>query len=144
LSYISVRHWRRFQHYDPGKRQPPWIKLYTELLDNEDYLGLSLRRRAILHGIWLSYARSRCVLGASSVRLGRMIGETSVQKRDLNALVQAGFIEVVASKELAEGYQSATPEVETEAEVELLGSVRNGNMERRRTGFEQPILRDVR
>jgi hypothetical protein len=105
--FISVRDWRTFQHYDPSKRQPPWIKHYTELLSNDDYLGLTLRLRGILAGIWLAYAESRCKLGANPAKLGRLLGDDSVRTRDLNSLNRAGFIDIVASKELAEGYQEA-------------------------------------
>ena len=119
--WISVIGWRRFQHYDPAKRQPPWIKSYTELLDNEEYLALSARLRGILHGIWLAYAAARCQLGASPARIGLRIGEPSVRARDLEALRDAGFIAIVASKALAEGYQDASPRVyasETDVETE--------------------------
>jgi hypothetical protein len=121
--WVSVVGWRRFQHYDPSKRQPPWIKTYTELLDDEDYLKLTARQRAILHGIWLAYASSRCELGASPVRLASRLGLDGVQRRDLDSLSSAGFIEIVASKTLAEGYHDASPrahasETETETETE--------------------------
>ena len=119
--WISVRNWRKFQHYDPAKRQPPWIKTYTELLDEDDYAGLTLRQRGLLHGVWLAYARSRCGLRAS--RVGLMVGDDTVKKRDLDALNHAGFIDIVASKTLAEGYHDASArardvEVETEEEKE--------------------------
>lgn len=117
-AYISVRNWRNFQHYDPAKRTPPWIKVYTELLDDEDYLQLTVRQRGILHGIWLLYAESRSKLGSNAARLGRRLGDPSVRRRDLDALEQAGFITFVASAALAEGYHVATPEVEVETETE--------------------------
>lgn len=106
--WISVRNWRSFQHYDPSKRIPPWIKNYTELLDTEEYLGLGFRLRGLLHGIWLEYAASRCQLGASPATLGRRLGDDSVRTRDLETLNHAGFIDIVASKTLAEGYQAAS------------------------------------
>lgn len=122
MDWISVRDWRKFQHYDPTKRQPPWIKVYNELLDSDDYGGLTLRQRGILHGLWMAYARSGCGLRAS--RVGLMIGDDSVKKRDLDALNHAGYIDFVASKTLAEGYHDASTlararaEAETEKEVE--------------------------
>lgn len=115
--------WRRFQHYDPSKRQPPWIKTYTDLLDNEEYLALSLRLRGILAGIWLAYASSRSQLGSNPARIGLRIGDSSVRARDIQALCDAGFLRIVASKALAEGYHDASPrahasDVETETEEE--------------------------
>jgi hypothetical protein len=31
VSYLRVTNWRHYQHY--GYRNPPWVKLYTELLE---------------------------------------------------------------------------------------------------------------
>jgi len=126
MSWISVIGWRSFQHYDPAKRQPPWIKLYTELLDDEEYLALTPRLRGILAGIWLAYASSRSQLGSNPARIGLRIGDSSVRARDISALCDAGFIAIVASKTLAEGYHDASAharprareDVETETDVE--------------------------
>ena len=51
LGWIEIPNWDRFQHY--RDRDPPWIKFYTELLHDPDYLALSGDQRAILHGLWL-------------------------------------------------------------------------------------------
>jgi hypothetical protein len=120
MSWISVRHWRRFQHYDPEKRQPPWIKNYTELTRSDEYLSLGASERAILHGIWLEYASSQCALRFDPVLIGRRLN-LRVRKQHLVSLCDAGFLDVVASKTLADGYQSASAraydvEVETEEE----------------------------
>ena len=117
MGYISVRNWRKFQHYDPEKRVPPWIKNHTELMDTDEYLDLSGNQRAVLHGLWLEYAKSRCQLSENTASISRRLG-LRVTKRTLDALVHAGFIEIVASKELADGYHDASPEVEVEVEKE--------------------------
>lgn len=120
--YISVRDWRRFQHYDPAKRTPPWIKNYTELLHDHAYLGLTQTQRAVLHGLWLEYASSGCKVPESTASLSRRLG-LRVTKRTLEALNHAGFIDFVASAALADGYHGASPEteVETEKETTTLG-----------------------
>lgn len=140
--YISVRNWRKFQHYDPEKRTPPWIKNMTELMSSDTYLSLSAAERGVLHGLWLEYARSRCELRLDVVsdpracgddtasvprgyrldtaRLTRRLG-VRVSNKTLAALNHAGFITIVASKALAEGYRDASPRAraeEVEAEVE--------------------------
>jgi hypothetical protein len=116
MSWISVRNWRKFQHYDPAKRQPPWIKVYNELLDEDAYASLTLRQRGLLHGIWMAYARSRC--GLRVARVGLMVGDDTVRIRDIEALNHAGFIEIVASKTLAEGYHDASAHARPRARVE--------------------------
>ena len=119
--WISVSDWRRFQHYDPSKRQPPWIKTYTDLLHDDGYLSLSAAERSVLHGIWLVYASSRCRAKFEPRSLSHRLS-MRVRQEHLDALVQAGFITEVASATLAEGYHDASPrarasEVEVEKEV---------------------------
>ena len=118
MAWISVRNWRRFQHYDPAKRQPPWIKCYTELMSSDEYLALHAGPRAVLHGIWLEYASSQCQLRFDTVSLTRRLN-LRVTSQHLEALTDAGFITKVASKTLAEGYHDASArahDVEVEKE----------------------------
>lgn len=124
--WISVCGWRSFQHYDPLKRQPPWIKSYTELLADEEYLSLPGHTRSVLHGVWLAYASSRCRLRADARSLSSRL-RLRVTEQQLVSLSDAGFIEFVASAALAEGYHGASTALasraparsqETETEVE--------------------------
>lgn len=115
MSYISVRGWRRFQHY--RDRIPPWVKMYTELLDDDDFRALTFAQRGLLADIWKAYAKSRCTLRGDTAALTRRFGQR-VLSSHMEALIHAGFIELVASKTLAEGYQDASPEVEEEKDKE--------------------------
>lgn len=136
MDWISVRNWRKFQHYDPAKRSPPWIKNYTELMSDDAYLGLSMVQRGVLHGIWMEYARARCQLPDSTAVISRRLGER-VTRATLYALNRAGYIDIVASKALAEGYQGASKpasellalarsqETETETEPKAVTSTNN-------------------
>lgn len=129
MGWISVVGWRRFQHYDPDKRVPPWIKNNTDLMANDDYLSLTEHRALMLHRLWLEYASSRCQLRLDLTTLGRRLG-MRVTSKDIEALNHAGFINVVASKALAEGYQSASArahatETETETETEKEQDLKN-------------------
>jgi hypothetical protein len=111
--WIVVNNWDRFQHY--GNRRPVWIKAYLDLTHSDDYLQLTGHRRGILHGLWLEYASTRCQLRADTVSLTRRLN-LRVTTADLGALIEAGFIDFVASKPLADGYQEASLEVEVEKE----------------------------
>jgi hypothetical protein len=93
--WIIVPNWRRFQHY--GDRRPAWIKNYTALLHDDDYLALTLAQRGLLHGIWLMYAASDGRLSART--LSREFPK-KVRKDSLEALNHAGFITIVDSKPL--------------------------------------------
>jgi len=94
--WIIVPHWDRFQHYTD--RNPPWIKAYTELLHNDDWLALTDAQRGVLLTVWLEFAAS-----CGQLRVSRMSLKTRSQtlQRTLEALNHAGFIQVVASKPLA-------------------------------------------
>lgn len=104
--YITVVNWEKFQHYKD--REPRWIKLYRALLDNDQYLGLSGTDRAVLHGIWMLTARVGN--GRASAELGLLRRQLNLRVRSLDPLIHAGFIEIRASKALAERYHNATPE----------------------------------
>lgn len=93
--YIEIRNWDKFQHADATKRgnDPVWIKAYTRLLSDDDYLGLTGHRRAILHGLWLEYARSGRRLRLDTAFLTRRL-DLRVSMADLNAIKNLGFIEI--------------------------------------------------
>lgn len=109
--WIVVPRWDEFQHRDMARSSvPPWIKTYTRLLHDDAYLGLSAHQRAVLHGLWLMYASHRRQLAANTASITRQLG-LRVSSRQLKALVDAGFIEVSASKPASE---PASLEVEVE------------------------------
>ena len=96
--WIVIPNWEQFQHRDVGRSKvPPWVKSYTRLLSDDDYLSLSWEQRGLLHGIWLEYARSLRQLPASRTSLSRRLGMT-VRASQLEALNHAGFISFSASK----------------------------------------------
>src|SRR3990167_3921160 len=116
--WIIVTAWERHQHRDMARTSvPPWMKVYTRLLSDDDYLKLSFRQRGILLGIWLAYARGRRVLGSSPARLGRILGDETVRQRDLDTLNHAGFITFSDSKP-ARSHASTPASLEVEVEVE--------------------------
>jgi len=109
--WIVVRNWDKFQHY--GKRNPPWIKNYLELLHDDNYLSLSGGDRAVLHGLWLEYASSRRRLRLDTRSISARL-RLRVTNATLERLNHAGFIDVVASKVLATHARSQETETETE------------------------------
>lgn len=118
--YIYVPNWDELQHY--SDRRPSWIKLYIDLLDNDDFLDLTFAQRAVLMQIWILCARvGNGRLQAGSRTLLRHLqptnkGDASHLPRTLERLSEAGFIEVRASKSLAIRYQRASPDLREEKE----------------------------
>src|SRR6201999_2272789 len=53
LKYISIKGWDRFQHYTD--RDPPWVKLYRDLLTSESWvLGTDTSRLVQVASILLA------------------------------------------------------------------------------------------
>lgn len=115
--YIYVKNWQVYQHPDAKRRAAPgmaWIKLYNRLLDDDRYLDLSPTYRAALHGIHMLVARTgqgRCSARADYLQRQLRLPAGFAQK-SIDALVEAGWIEVRASKARVPGPQTASAEIE--------------------------------
>ena len=46
-----VKSWDRFQHY--RDRNPPWVKLHKQFLDDFDFHSLPVASRALAPMLWL-------------------------------------------------------------------------------------------
>jgi hypothetical protein len=118
--YFRVKNFERFQHYKD--RNPLWIKLYNELLDDYEFGRLSDASKWHLCAIWLLASRyqNRIPLDSKWIQ-GRING---TEKVDLATLEKSGFIEHIpeeiqgCSNTLAEPEQVAMPEREREGETE--------------------------
>lgn len=109
--WIIVPKWSRFQHYHD--REPVWLKVYTKLLSDPSFLGLSFAARGLLVTIWLAYCRAN---GQLSIRDCDRVCDKRLSYPQLKALYHAGFVEISASKPLA--LARAREEEETEREIE--------------------------
>lgn len=117
--YIYAVDWDRFQHYKD--RRPVWIKNYIDLVDNDRYLELTGAQRALLHGIWMLLAvtgNGRLSAGVMSgkgqrnANVNHLAARLQLRKCSLEPLIQAGFIEVRASKAASTPSESASAETE--------------------------------
>jgi hypothetical protein len=120
---LRVCGWARFQHY--RDRNPPWIKLYNDLLDNRDYRELDPFCKALLIDIWLLASENKkedgCVRMDGETLAWRLRLDTTQVAEALDSLEEAGFVEALqddASDVLADCLQDATPEREGETERE--------------------------
>ena len=58
-TYLRIKNWARFQHYDAKRRRPPWIKFYNDLIGDDDDFGmLGEAEQWQLVRIWLIASRS--------------------------------------------------------------------------------------
>ena len=118
MTYIKVVNFEKYQHYDPKKRRPPWIKLYNSLLDDYEFGCLQDASKMLAIGLWLLASRCNNKIPCDPKWISEQLHLT--EKVDLECLVSAGFITISgdASNMLATCKQNATLEVEVEVEVE--------------------------
>ena len=50
MKFFRIKNWERFQHYD--KRNPPWIKVYNELLEDYEFNSMKESTQLNLLKIW--------------------------------------------------------------------------------------------
>jgi hypothetical protein len=128
--WVVIPHWERFQHY--GDRRPVWVKNYTEQLDNEDYLELSVTARGLLNDLRLLYAKRKKQVPNSPSLLSHLLGY-KVTSRDINRLCKAGFLEISASKpaseSASESARDSTRSLEVDKDKEPL-TPRSGELEK--------------
>ena len=125
MNTFSVKNFEKFQHYKD--RNPPWIKLYNELLDDYEFGLLPDASKMHLIAIWLLASRSENKIPLDPTWVERRINAT--EKVDLTLLAERGFIlldqplqgvEQVDSKPLAEclSRERERDRAETETETE--------------------------
>jgi len=93
--WIVIPNWDRYQHY--ADRAPAWIKDHASQLDDDEYISLTFAQRGLLSGIRLAYAASDGRLPKNTLRVSSRLGQR-VTERQLNALRDAGFIDISASR----------------------------------------------
>lgn len=114
--WIVIPKWDEFQHYK--NRDPSWIKLHRSLASDPAWIGLSGHDRAVLVGLWLEYASSNCQVRLDTRSITRRLA-LRVTTATIERLNHAGFIEVSASKPLAQCYSRVREEKETPYPFEL-------------------------
>jgi hypothetical protein len=114
---ITPKNWDKFQHYKT--RNPPWIKLHKELLDDFDWWRLPVASRALAPCIWM-YAScfENGIIDADYEKLAfRFRMTTKEVESALKPLIDNGYF-IVDSVVLAGCKQVAIAETETETETE--------------------------
>lgn len=112
MRYLRIKNWKKYQHYKD--RNPPWIKLHREVLDDYDMACLQDASKLHLILIWLLSSQMDNRIPDDSEWVKNKIG--SHTKVNLKELIDKGFlvVEHSASMPLA----NCSPETETEAEAE--------------------------
>lgn len=115
---LKIKNWSDFQHYKD--RAPPWVKLHHSLLDNFEFHCLPVASKALAPMLWL--LASENLDGSipddlTEIAFRLRTTADDVQKA-LKPLIEKGFV-VSDSNVLADCYQYALPETETETETDM-------------------------
>lgn len=138
--WIVIPRWDEFQHPDAARSKVlPWIKTWTRLNSDRDFLDLTYHQRGLLLSLWLEYARATRQLIGSTSALSRQLGQR-VTTRDLETLNHAGFITLVASKPASTAQAHMQDQIESEKDKDLLtpGTNRSGERATRPTKGAAP------
>ena len=127
MQYFRVANWETLQHYKD--RNPPWIKVHNALLDDYNFSLLTDQQRFHLLAIMMLASRTDNKMPVDQKWIEQKIGATT--KVNLDRLFQSRYLEKIngnqplpneehcASKDLADGQQTARPETEqSRAETE--------------------------
>ena len=107
--YLSVKNWDAFQQYKD--RDPKWIKLHRDILNNYEFDQLTEIQQNHLMKIWLLASKLDNKIPNDSAWIARQIGAKS--KVDTKQLVTYGFMVLYESvQDCTETY------LETETETE--------------------------
>lgn len=124
--FIRIREWAKYQHYKD--RNPPWIKLYREMISSRFWVECSDASRVLAVASMMLAAATDNKIPASKVYIRRVAYLN--QDPDYSELIATQFVEIIddkgkvikdASTLLAsckQSVQNARPETETETEGE--------------------------
>lgn len=88
MTHLAIKGWATHQHY--SKRNPPWIKVYTRLIDDADFLALPEVAQAQLVKLWLLAGRMGHPLPNDPQLLAGKIGTKG--KFQLATLLASGLL----------------------------------------------------
>lgn len=113
---LRVKGWPKFQHYK--KRNPPWIRLYRDLLEKKEWHKLSYASRSLAIAVWLIASENEDVAcGIVTSDYEELAFRARMKDTDvieaIKELIKQGFVEYLEPEQadlLAPRYQVATPE----------------------------------
>jgi len=110
-SYLTIKNWNQFQQYKD--RDPKWIKLHRDILNDYEFDQLTEIQQNHLMKIWLLASKLDNKIPHDTTWIGRQIGAKS--KVDIKQLVTHGFLLVYDNvQECTETYLETETETETE------------------------------
>jgi hypothetical protein len=114
LSPYRIKNWKKFQHF--RNRRPPWIKLYRDLLDDDEYWKLPGDAARILTLLWLIASE----YDGSLPPIPKLAFRLRTTEKAISALLPKLYhwIEPVDAGVISPGHQDDPPEKEKKKTVE--------------------------
>jgi hypothetical protein len=112
VDYFRVKNWDHYQHY--RHRNPPWVKLYTCLLDDYEYTQMPVCTRLLVLEILMLAGKTGNKIPNNPEWLKTHLHLPEV---DLDALFAFGLIESYSASELL-AYSASTKERKIERKTE--------------------------
>lgn len=109
MNYLRVRNFEKFQHYKD--RNPPWIKFYTALLDDIDFMSLPDDLKWPICGLFLLASKLDNKIPLDENYLKNRL---SVKRLNLQALTKTKFVELQDASAMLATCNRETEERETE------------------------------
>lgn len=104
-----VKNYEKYQHYKD--RRPPWIKLHRIILDDPDFMALSLASRGLLMQVWLLASENNGLIELSEDEIAWRLRV----KVNLKPLVDSGLL-IECNQVLADDSECLTREEEIREE----------------------------
>ena len=90
MKYLKVKNWERFQHYT--KRNPPWIKLHKEILDDQKFISLSPTSKCLLILTWLLASENEGKIEIDLENIQFRLRNPKIKGNDFKILINKGFL----------------------------------------------------
>ena len=95
MEYISICEWNKFQHYK--HRNPPWVKLYTKILDDDEFHFLSDGSKLLFMSLLVFASRRKNKVRYDLDWLQRKLPiNAPISREMIDQLVKARFVEVTS------------------------------------------------
>lgn len=125
----AIKNWAKFQHFKD--RRPPWIKLYRDILDDQDWHDLDGDSAKTLVALWLLASEDANHNGALpdvrniAFRLRQPEAKIKQSLTKLSHWLERDDIKTISRryqddiKTISHGYHGDTPETERETETKV-------------------------
>ena len=92
MRYLQVKNWSEYQHYK--NRNPSWIKLHVNTLNDRHFAALSLASRGLLLQLWILASENKGRVPYDLEEIRFRLRDDSINKKDIKLLTEKGFLKV--------------------------------------------------